>query len=172
MAQSRGGEDERSRALRQRRISDTIFGDIAEAMGVDPKDYAGRPDELMGWWLEGIVAVGGLGFLAELMYNSAEQLDNGAYGATRIAGGILGPGVGNFMDVVNVGAGIEQAVLGDGESTGKQRQAARTIAGRVPVLGGMRSFREGAADLVGDPRSTNKNGAKPKDPLAKFRKEI
>lgn len=172
LAQSRGGKDDRSRELRNRKISDTIFADIAQAMGVDPKDYAGRPDELIGWWLEGIVAVGGLGFLAELMYNSAEQLDNGAYGATRIASGILGPGVGNFMDVINVGAGIEQGLLGDGESAGKQRQAARTIAGRVPVLGGMRSFREGAADLMGDPRSTNKNGPKPKDPLAKFRKEI
>jgi hypothetical protein len=172
LAQSRGGDDDRSRELRNRKISDTIFADIAKAMGVDPKDYAGRPDELVGWWLEGIVAVGGLGFLAELMYNSAEQLDNGAYGATRIASGILGPGVGNFMDVINVGAGIEQGLLGDGDSAGKQRQAARTVAGRVPVLGGVRSFREGAADLMGDPRSTSKNGPKVKDPLAKWKKDI
>jgi hypothetical protein len=76
------------------------------------------------------------------------------------------------MDVINVGAGIEQGLLGDGDSAGKQRQAARTVAGRVPVLGGVRSFREGAADLMGDPRSTSKNGPKVKDPLAKWKKDI
>ena len=88
-AQSRGGEDQESRAPRERSIRDvTGLGLIAETLGVEEGSMT---DEIAGNYFEGLLAIGGLGLFGELLYNSAAQADNGAYGMVRVASGIFGP---------------------------------------------------------------------------------
>ena len=142
-------------------------------MGLTEKDYGNDADKMLGWYVEGLMAMGGLGFLAELFFNSAAQLDNGMYGSTRVASYLGGPVVGNFFDAMNVGSGLVQAIDREDNNTGRQRQAARTLAGRVPVLGGSRDFREGVTDLAGDPRRTStRRSSGSSDPLSKYRSKI
>ena len=173
LAQSRGGDDDRSRELRERKLQDTPIGEVLRMMGLTEKDYGNDADKMLGWYVEGLMAMGGLGFLAELFFNSAAQLDNGMYGSTRVASYLGGPVVGNFFDAMNVGSGLVQAIDREDNNTGRQRQAARTLAGRVPVLGGSRDFREGVTDLAGDPRRTStRRSSGSSDPLSKYRSKI
>ena len=141
LVQSRGGEDEQSVAFRQR--------SAAKNFGI-PLEEGSDWDERAGWYLEGLMAMGGLGLFAELLYNSAAQLDNGKYGFIRTMSYLFGPSVGVAEAGFDVAAGVQDAVVGDAEKNSKERQAARQIATRVPVLGGVRAFRESAADLFGE----------------------
>ena len=105
--------------------------------------------------------LGGLGLLADMMYQTTEQVDQGgAYGAMRTAGVVGGPWVGTLWagyDVVS-GGGWDAAMRGDNENgTGKERNAARAVAQRIPVAGGIRSLREDIVDNVaGEPTKPGK----------------
>ena len=145
VVQSRGGEDQRSPAFRKRALSKII-----------PVEEGGDYDERLGWYAEGLMAMGGLGLFAELLYNASAQLDNGKYGYVRTMSYIFGPAVGTSEAIFDVAAGVGDAVMGDAEKNGKERQGARQVASRIPVLGGVTAFREGAADLFGEQQSGGK----------------
>ena len=144
VVQSRGGEDNESRELRERRLTKSPLGGMAQSMfGLEEGSDS---DKIMGNYLEGMMAIGGLGLFAELLYNTAEQADNSAYGKMRIAGAIFGPAVGTFEDAVDVFV-AGPAGLFD-EKAARRREAVRSVVGRVPVAGGIRGFKEGVVDTV------------------------
>jgi hypothetical protein len=148
IVQARGGEDEKSHALRDRKLSNA-FGQL---------ELNEDTDRLLGWYAESLLVAAGLGLLGDMLYNAAEQADNGAYGQMRMVSTILGPSVGLISEGMDVVGGVSSLITGE-EATSRRRQAMRTIAGDVPVLGGIRSFREAAADLAGEP---GKGGRKAK----------
>jgi len=141
VVQARGGEDERSFDLRERSLSQ-----IAEAMGYDVRLH-GDVDTFLGWYVESFMALGGLGMVAELLYNTASMLDNGSFGFQRTMGYLFGPTVGTAASAFNVAAGVT-SLIRDEDSNAKLRTAVRETALRVPVAGGIRAFREGATDLI------------------------
>ena len=159
------GEDQ-TRQPRER-----SFNDIAESMGYDAdvhgEVYGISADAFLGWYVEGMVQMGGLGLLADILYQTAEQADNGVYGQQRILSVFGGPSVGLAMDTVTLYQGV---VDGDDSKNYPERAAARVAATRIPVLGGYRDIREGIVDAVGGPSGRNKtkkssfmqNWAKPK----------
>lgn len=152
LVQSRGGEDQRSSAFRERLYSKTPL------QGIIPVEEGGNADERLGWYVEGLMAMGGLGLFAEMLYNSAAQLDNGKYGYVRTMSYAFGPAVGTSEAVFDVAAGVGDAMLGDAEKNGKERQAARQVASRIPIAGGVSAFREAAADLFGEAGGGKKKG--------------
>jgi hypothetical protein len=142
VAQMRGGEDERSSALRKR--------NLLKSLGYDKKVH-GDEDDFAGWYLDGLIQMGGLGLLSNMMYDSAQQLDNGAYGQMRVASTVFGPSVGLFASSYNVAAGAGDAIgdaMGNESTNSKERQGIRALAERVPVLGGIKALREGVVDTV------------------------
>ena len=159
------GEDE-TRQPRER-----SFNDIAESMGYDAdvhgEVYGISADAFMGWYVEGMVQMGGLGLLADILYQTAEQADNGVYGQQRILSVFGGPSAGLAMDAVTFYQGV---VDNDDSKNYPERAAARIAATRIPVLGGYRDIREGIVDAVAGPSGRNKtkkssfmqNWAKPK----------
>ena len=142
IVQGRGGEDNREFELRERRLSDTLTEAFKENEDVDM---------LLGWYFDGMVALGGLGLFGELAYDIASQTDNGAYGTQRTSEALLGPTVGLYHDAMTVAQGA-RSWWDDDPANGERRAAVREIAGRVPVLGGVRWAREGVTDLVAGPR--------------------
>lgn len=152
--QSRGGEEGTSAELRERRLSK-----IAEAIGVEvaPGETA---DKVLGWYLEGFLLVGGLGLIANSLWDIAQQQDNGYYGITRAASTIFGPAVGTFADGMHVLAGTTNAIIsGEDDGTAKERQAVRSIAGRIPFVGGNIGAREAIVDAIaGEASSTGGGG--------------
>ena len=152
--QMRGGDDEQSADFRNRKVSNMAgFGRIAKALGVEDESMA---DKAIGWYLEGMITLGGFGLLADVLYNSAAQLDNGAYGTIRIASVFAGPTAGTFASGVQVAAGASHALFGEDDSNYRERAAIRETVRRIPVVGGIASVREGAADLAGE--SSRKSG--------------
>jgi hypothetical protein len=150
LAQSRGGQDEKSRELRYRNLNDIAAGfGWTEKLGIPAHDF-------MGWYLEGLMASGGLGMLGDLFYNQAAQLDNGAYGRERIMSYLFGPTVSLATGGINVLSGAA-AMVGDEETNGRQRQMVREIVQRVPIAGGFKSLREGAVDAAAGEASTGGN---------------
>ena len=159
----RGGEDGREAALRERKFSKTAVGETFKVFtGVEGEDadrwlqenLGKDADKFLGHYLEGIVALGGLGLLAELFFNTAAQADNRYYGAARMVSAIGGPSTGVLFDAAaNVGGGIELAreaipgVSGDG-SNSSERAFIRTLLRRIPVAGGNKVFTEGGTDLL------------------------
>jgi hypothetical protein len=142
--QARGGDDEESMALRTRNKSK-----VAEALGFDVKTH-GDEDDFIGWYYEGLLQMGGLGLIADLLHSTVQQVDNGAYGRTRIASTVLGPSYGLvFNDGLNVLAGVQDAAMGNDSSNAKERSAARSVASRIPIAGGVRSVRESIVDAIG-----------------------
>ena len=145
-AQARGGEDNESRALRERSIRDvTGLGMIAQAIGVEEDSMT---DEIAGNYFEGLLAIGGLGLFGELLYNTAAQADNGAYGMVRVASGIFGPSIGLAEDIYQVGVAGPASLFDDEGKNARRREAVRSVIGRVPVAGGIRGFKENAVDYL------------------------
>lgn len=152
VVQGRGGEEGGEHKMRQRLLTDqAVIGDIAQAAGMDPED-PGILNAILGQYLEGLFMIGGFGLIGDMIHDSAEQLDNGAYGVTRVASKVFGPSVGDFVGAFNVAAGASSAAgdaLGTGDGTNsKERQAIREIVGRIPIVGGVQSVREGAIDAI------------------------
>ena len=153
--QSRGEDDEGNpvSGSRERRITELLK--FTESMGLVEKD--GDYDEALGHYFEGLLAMGGLGLFAELLYNTAQQADNGMYGTMRIMSSIAGPSFGAAVDAVQTGQGLNDFVFREEDApTGKAREAFRKLATRVPVLGSSRAFREAAADIGGEPTSASR----------------
>lgn len=142
VVQGRGGEENRSFALRDRRLEFL-------------KDYGLSDDEgvalALGWYRDGLMQMGGLGLIGSIMYDTAAQLDNGAYGAQRITEMLLGPSLGVLHDAQTILAGGvqagENAILGEG-SNGKPRAAVREIVSRIPVIGQTSGVRETIVDVL------------------------
>ena len=150
--QLRGGDTEREADVRVR--------NALKFMGYDKKIH-GNEHDVLGWYLEGIMHMGGLGLFGELAHNAATQADNGAYGVNRLMSNIGGPSVGLFQDSVHVIGGVKDAILGSTDSNAKERTAVRTVATRIPIVGGVRDWREGITDAVaGEPtgRKKKQNG--------------
>jgi len=161
--QSRGGEDNEQRALRERRISKSVFAPIASAVGVEDDSMT---DEVLGNYLEGMMAIGGFGLFGELMYNTAEQADNGKYGFVRTVGAFLGPSVGVAEDAYDVFIAGPAGYMNDEEGkNARRREAVRSVVGRIPIAGGIRSFKEGVVDSVAGEAGT---GGKKKKQASKF----
>lgn len=151
--QRRGGEDEKSAELRKRSLVKNREG-LSETLGIKEGDDL---DAALGWYLDGLLAVGGMGLIGEFLYNSAAQLDNGKYGFVRTMSGIFGPQVGTAELGFNVLAGTGQGLNNyfsdeeDGPNS-KVRTALRDVFGRVPVLGriyGGPIGRENLVDAIG-----------------------
>jgi hypothetical protein len=147
VVQGRGGEENREFAVRDRRLEFL-------------KDYGISDDEgvalALGWYRDGLMQMGGLGLIGSLMYDTASQLDNGAYGAQRITEMLLGPSLGVLHDAQTILAGGmqagENAIMGEG-SNGKPRAAVREIVSRVPLIGQTSGVRETIVDtLAGEPK--------------------
>ena len=56
------------------------------------------------------MTMGGLGILGELMYDTVNQVDNGAYGKVRIAETFAGPTSGLFFDALTITEGGMSAI--------------------------------------------------------------
>jgi hypothetical protein len=157
VAQSRGGEENRERALRVRRVDDTAIGEGLKALGLRKGEDFGNEQQMLAWYFEGMMAMGGLGFLGELFFDSAANIDNGNHGFNRMLGAIVGPSYDAAYTGFKVAGAAQEALFNDGENTSKIRSGARAAASRVPVLGGDRDFRETMADLAG-PAGRRGNG--------------
>ncbi|NCW67104.1 MAG: hypothetical protein EBV86_00840, partial [Marivivens sp.] len=148
IVQMRGGDDERSPELRRR--------NLLKVLGYDEKVH-GNEQDFLGWYVEGMIMMGGLGLIGDVMHSAATQVDNGAYGKVRIASTVAGPTFGAFMSGIDVAAGAKDAIAGGDNSNAKERTAVREAATRIPVLGGIRAAREGIVDtLAGEPSSSRK----------------
>lgn len=144
-AQGRGEENRRE--PRKRLASEQAgIGDILKAAGVDQNSP--EADAFLGWYMESFMMMGGLGLLGDMIHDTASQLDNGAFGAQRVASTVFGPSVGDFIGAFNVAAGVGQALPGGDGGNGKVRQAWRETVSRVPLVGGQRSWREGIVDTL------------------------
>jgi Holliday junction resolvasome RuvABC DNA-binding subunit len=152
IVQARGGDDEQSHAVRDRKISK-----IAEQFGFNPTIH-GDVDNFLGWYAEGFMLMGGLGVLADILYQSAQQVDNGAWGFQRTMSTIFGPSVGIASGAFNVVGGAAHAAISDDGTNFRERTAAREVAQRIPVLGAIRSPREKAVDLVAGEQASKKSG--------------
>jgi hypothetical protein len=149
IVQMRGGDDERSPELRRR--------NILKVLGYDEKVH-GNEQDFLGWYVEGMMMMGGLGLVGDVMHSAVTQVDNGAYGKIRIASTVAGPSFGAFMSSVDVLAGAKDMAVGGDNSNAKERSAVRELATRVPVVGGIRAAREGIVDtLAGEPNSGRRN---------------
>ena len=124
----------------------------------------GSVDAFFGWYIEALLQTGGLGMVGELLYNSAAQADNGAYGFQRIASYILGPsfdtvGIQSFNALSGTAEMIADAGGAD-VTNAKRRSLIRGLLNRVPFLGGNRSFREKGTNLLaGDAQDTGRRSA-------------
>lgn len=154
LVQSRGGEDERSSALRHH-SANKILAD----MGYDGAPITDEDaDAFLGWYVEGLLALGGMGLIVDMLYNTATQVDNGAFGQMRILSTFLGPSVGVASSAMNVLSGAQAWALGD-SSNGRKRQAVRELTMRVPILGGQKAFREAMVDAIaGEPAKRGGGG--------------
>ena len=145
IVQMRGGDDERSPELRRR--------NILKVLGYDKKVH-GDEQDFLGWYVEGMMMMGGLGLLGEVMHSAVTQVDNGAYGKVRLASAALGPSFGAYMSSIDVLAGAKDMAVGGDNSNAKERTMVREMATRIPVVGGVRAAREGIVDtLAGEPDS-------------------
>jgi len=150
IVQMRGGEDGTDPELRKRNILKTL--------GYD-EELHGDEDDFLGWYVEGMMQMGGLGLMGDLAHNVLGQVDNGAYGQVRLTGFLAGPSYGAGVSAVNVLAGAKDAVVGGDNSNAKERSATRELALRIPVVGGVRSLREGIVDTVaGEARDGSTGG--------------
>ena len=138
--QSRGGEDGTSPELRKR--------NIAKALGYDSKTHGEDYNDFLGWYLEGMMIMGGFGLMGDVLHSVTSQVDNGAYGQNRIWSSLLGPSYGLGNAAITGAAGIQDAVIGGDNSNAKERSAWRELATRIPILGGMRNVREGIVNTM------------------------
>jgi hypothetical protein len=147
VVQGRGGEDNREFEVRDRKLSKS-FTSLEGMLG----DNA---DKALGWYWDGFMTMGGLGIIGELMYDTANQLDNGAYGQLRMVETFAGPTSGLVFDASTVLAGLQSAA-GDaisGEGTnGKERAAMREVISRVPIIGQTSAVRENIVDYTMGPK--------------------
>lgn len=133
------------RSARERTISK-----MAEELGF--KDFSlddPAMDSALGNYVAGLLGIGALGFLGDLMYQSAKSVDNGAYGRERIMSQLAGPSLGLFSDTIQLLEGAHHAMTAeDGDTNSKERNAARKVVKRIPLLGNQDPFAEWAVDGI------------------------
>ena len=144
IVQGRGGDDPQNP---EHKIKERSLSKIAENFGFDPISMPGQLDTVLGWWVESMLAMGGAGLIGDMLYQTADQLDNGAYGQARVMSLVAGPWIGTGFDAFNVAAGAA-ATLRDDESNATQRAGVRAAVSRVPVLGGIRPLREEVVNRI------------------------
>ena len=150
IVQMRGGEDEQSPELRVRNALKTA--------GYDEKIHGNEVD-FLGWYLEGMLQMGGVGLLGDILHSAVTQADNGSYGQTRFLQTLGGPSVGLITAGLSVLGGGMDSAFGSSESNAKERTAVREIATRIPVVGGVRRAREGIVNsIAGEPTGNNSSG--------------
>jgi len=137
IVQMRGGEDEQSPELRVRNAMKTL--------GYDEKIHGNEVD-FWGWYMEGVLQMGGVGLLGDIIHAAVTQADNGSYGQTRFLQTLGGPSVGLVTAGLSAFAGGKDYVFGSTESNAKERTAAREIVSRIPVVGGVKKARESLVD--------------------------
>lgn len=142
VVQGRGGEDNREFALRERNMSKNLPEAMQKALE-ENEDL----DSILGWYFDGMMALGGLGLLGETFYDITAQTDNGAYGIQRTTETLFGPTMGLYHDALTVTQGARSWIDGK-EANGERRAAVREIVSRTPVLGGISWAREGVTDYV------------------------
>ena len=152
IVQMRGGEDGRDPALRER-----SFDGLAKSLGFDQAMH-GDVDTFMKWYVESLMLSGGFGLVGDILYGVGENIDNGAYGYIRTAGLIGGPTVSLGFSGFNVVAGAADATFGLNASNAKERSAVRETVSRIPILGGVRSAREGITDAIAGEAQPRGNG--------------
>ncbi len=146
--QSRGGEENRQMQLRDRAMSSKseLFAELGMTQ---------RQDIIAGWYLDGLLTMGGLGLIGQLFYDSASQIDNGDYGAWRIMELFAGPSMGIARDAIAVGAGAMEYgydALGGETTNAKERQMWREITGRIPIGGQITGVKEYFVDKIAGER--------------------
>ena len=139
IVQMRGGEDEQSPALRIRNLQ--------KVLGYDEKVHGNEVD-FWGWYMEGMLQMGGVGLLGDIFHSAVTQADNGSYGQVRFLQTLGGPSVGLVTSGLSVLGGTQDAVFGTTDSNAKERTALREIATRIPVVGGVRRAREGIVNTI------------------------
>jgi len=144
--QMRGGEEDRDPALRKR--------NILKVLGYD-KDTHGDEDDFLGWYVESMMVMGGLGLLGDVIHSAVTQTDNGAYGQQRMWSTLLGPSFGLGTATMNVSAGLMDE---KDNSNSKERSAVREMVTRIPVLGGNRKFKEAVVDATAGESSSGSTG--------------
>lgn len=134
-------------------VRDRSLTQVLESLGVEgvgPDDPA--IDALIGGYVEGMMALGALGMVADMIHQTAIQLDHGAYGQTRTLGLIFGPTVGTILDAQAALAGAadaaRDAVFDAESSNAPERTAVRGLFRRLPLVGSFRSLSESVVDLV------------------------
>ena len=140
IVQMRGGEDEQSPALRIRNAMKTL--------GYDEKIHGNEVD-FWGWYMEGMLQMGGVGLLGDILHSAVTQADNGSYGQTRFLQTLGGPSVGLVTGGLSVLGGTQDAIFGTTDSNSKERTALREVATRIPVVGGIKRAREGIVNMIG-----------------------
>jgi len=146
--QSRGGEENRQMQLRDRAMSSK--SELFAELGLTE-----RQDIIAGWYLDGLLTMGGLGLIGQLFYDSASQIDNGDYGAWRIMELFAGPSMGIARDAIAVGAGAMEYgydALGGETTNAKERQMWREITGRIPIGGQITGVKEYFVDKIAGER--------------------
>ncbi|MCA3254037.1 MAG: hypothetical protein INF91_00295, partial [Alphaproteobacteria bacterium] len=149
VVQMRGGEDGDEGELRARNWK--------KFLGYDEKAH-GDENDFLGWYAEGMLAMGGLGILADVLHSTAADVDNGAYGSQRVMSTFFGPSVGTFGSAVTVAGGLKDGLTGaTPDSNAKERSAVREAVRRIPVVGGIGGVREGIVDAAFE--DTSNSGA-------------
>ena len=96
-------------------------------------------DRVVQTYWEGLLALGGLGLFGELLYNSASQLDNGAYGSVRQASLVGGPSGQHILRRCQRRSGLQvmQPLATKTAATPSNAQCIGLSLAAIPVLGGV-----------------------------------
>ena len=138
--QGRGGEDRRSHALRERSLSKLGFS--------GPWENSPDIDAALGWYAEGLLLMGGLGILGDLMSTAVQQADNGVFGRSRMIGTLAGPTYGLFMSGMEGLQGASDYVTAGDNGNAKERAGVKALAHRIPIFGQVGSVRETIVDEI------------------------
>jgi hypothetical protein len=167
LIRGRGGEQGGEHKLRERRLHKTFVNNLSEAFGGDIENsewwntenmatLGFTPNAFFGWWVEGLMAMGGLGLIAEMAFNAADQADNGAYGRERMMNMALGP----TARLPGKGAKLLDLAMNPEDNT-KQRIVARETLEMVPILGGLHSAKNKFVDdWAGEAETRGSSGNK------------
>ncbi|CAB4159183.1 hypothetical protein UFOVP708_60 [uncultured Caudovirales phage] len=131
-----------------RSVKDRNWSRIAADLGLVEKGETALSneelDKRLGWYIESLLQLGTLGLVGDMFYQSARQLDNGAFGRERIMSQLFGPSIGTLQSAVQMVAGG----VDTDESNAGERSGARAVISRVPVIGQQRPWAEALTDWI------------------------
>lgn len=129
-----------------RSIRDRKWSKVVQALGF--KDYEmddETADAVLGWYVESLMGLGALGMVGDLFYQSAQSLDNGAFGRERIMSQLFGPSFGTFSSALQA---VEGATDMNEDSNSKERQAVRAVVTHVPGFASQKPWVEALTNWV------------------------